>query len=281
MGWKELLGDIKDKSEKFIEEKKKERDLRHLEQEKQAEQSRLEQQEQEKRRQKFENMVNSLLDRFEIPDLDEFLMKYLNNKPEPEIEKDPETGKITKTRPVRREYLDFVWKNLNENDIAYEQLKNFALKKRIVPPSFFGNESDDMYEKSDFEIIINAIKAGFEPEKITDEEHLEAQLMIFLKAKFPERKIRRQVTIQGNDRLDILIDDKYAFELKVPKQRSDLRNLGAQLEEYKEMYPNVCSIIFEDITEENLSQDIRDYVDKYKRNYGIDTIVLGGTKRYS
>ena len=105
--------------------------------------------------------------------------------------------------------------------------------------------------------------------------------MIFLKAKFPERKIRRQVTIQGNDRLDILIDDKYAFELKVPKQRTDLRNLGAQLEEYKEMYPNVCGIIFEDIAEGNLSQDIRDYMDKYKRNYGIDTIILGGTKRYS
>jgi hypothetical protein len=270
MGWKKLLGDIKDKSEKFIEDQKRDLDLRRLEQQKQTEQ-----------RQEYKQLVNSLLDKFEIPDLDEFLMKYLNNKPEPKIEKDSDTGKTTKTRPSRREYLDFVWKNLDEQDITYEQLKNFALKKKIITPSFFGTESGDTYEKSDFEMIINAIKAQFEPEKITDEEHLEAQLMIFLKAKFPERKIRRQVTIQGNDRLDILIDDKYAFELKVPKQRSDLRNLGAQLEEYKEMYPNVCGIIFEDIVDGNLSQDIMDYVDKYKRNYGIETIILGGTKRYT
>ncbi|MBS3925140.1 MAG: hypothetical protein KGZ34_00380 [Nitrosarchaeum sp.] len=270
MGWKKLLGDIKEKSEKFVEEKKKERNLRRIEQQEQAEQ-----------RAEYENTVNKLLDKFEIPDLDEFLMKYLNNKPEPKIEKDPDIGKITKIRPGRREYLDFVWSNFNEKDITYDQLKNFALKKKIITPSFFGNESDDTYEKSDFESIINAIRVGFEPEKITDEEHLEAQLMIFLKAKFPDRKIRRQVTIQGNDRLDILIDDKYAFELKVPKQRTDLRNLGAQLEEYKEMYPNVCGLIFEDINEGNLSQDIMDYVDKYKKNYGISTIVLGGTKRYS
>ncbi len=267
MGWKKLLGDIKDKSEKFIEDQKKDLDLRRLEQQNQTEQ-----------KQEHKQLVNSLLDRFEIPDLDEFLMKYLNNKPEPKTEKDHDTGKITKIKPGRREYLDFVWKNLDKKDITYDQLKNFALKK-IVTPSFFETKSNNMYEKSDFEIIINAIKIGFEPEKITDEEHLEAQLMIFLKAKFPERKIRRQVTIQGNDRLDILVDDEYAFELKVPKQRSDLRNLGAQLEEYKEKYSNVCCIIFEDVEQGNLSQDIRDYVDKYKRNHGVDTIVMSGTKR--
>ena len=102
--------------------------------------------------------------------------------------------------------------------------------------------------------------------------------MVFLKAKFSERKIRRQVTIQGNDILDILVDDKYAFELKVPRTRSDLRNLGAQLEEYQEQYPNLSAVIF-DIDDSNLTQDIIDYSDKYKRNYGIPTIILGGRKR--
>ena len=96
----------------------------------------------------------------------------------------------------------------------------------------------------------------FEPEAITNEEHLEAQLMVFLKAKFSERKIRRQVTIQGNDILDILVDDKYAFELKVPRTRSDLRNLGAQLEEYQEQYPNLSAVIF-DIDDSNLTYQIK------------------------
>jgi len=145
--------------------------------------------------------------------------------------------------------------------------------------AFFGEKPDEGYEKSDFENIINSIKAHFEPEKILDERDLESQLIIFLKAKYPERKIQRQVTIKGGDILDILIDDKYVLELKVPKARPDLRNLSAQLEEYKEEYPNLCAIIFELEEELNLYDDIMEYVDKYKRNYGIPSIVLGGRRR--
>ena len=226
----------------------------------------------------YEDKVNELLDKFEIPDLDKFLMRYLNDKPEPEEDEDEETGRIRKIRPGRREYLDFVFEHLKNDDINFDHLKDFALKNRIVTPSFFGNESDSQYEKSDFETIISTIKANFEPEMITNEEHLEAQMMVFLKAKFPDRKIRRQVSIKGNDILDILIDDIYAFELKVPRTRTDLRDLGAQLEEYQEMYPNICAVIF-DNQDANISQDIVDYIDKYRRSHGIQSIILGGFKR--
>lgn len=256
MGLKKFLGNVKEKYDEKQEQK-------HLE-------------EQEFR--EYQEIINTLIDRFEIPDLDDFFMKYLNNKPESWYELDEDTGREIKQRPSRRNYVDFVWKYLGSEDITYEQIKNYALKKRIVTPSFFGTENDEQFEKSDFEIIVNSIKADFEPEAITNEEHLEAQLMVFLKAKFSERKIRRQVTIQGNDILDILVDDKYAFELKVPRTRSDLRNLGAQLEEYQEQYPNLSAVIF-DIDDSNLTQDIIDYSDKYKRNYGIPTIILGGRKR--
>lgn len=256
MGFKKFLDNVKEKYEERQEKKLLE----------------------EEEFQEYQDTINDLLDRFEIPDLDDFFMKYLNNKPEAWIEEDKDTGRRIKQRPSRRDYIDFAWKNLGHEDITYEQMKNYALKKRIVTPSFFGSENDERFEKSDFEIIVNSIKADFEPEAITNEEHLEAQLMVFLKAKFSERKIRRQVTIQGNDILDILVDDKYAFELKVPRARSDLRNLGAQLEEYLEQYPNLCAVIF-DVDESNLTQDIIDYSDKYKRNYGISSIILGGRKR--
>ena len=228
---------------------------------------------------KFENKVNPLLDKFEIPDFDNFLMKYLNKKPEPEFEEDRDTKRQRKINPGRKEYLDFIWEHLEKDEINYEHLKNFALKKRIVSPSFFGEISDEAYEKSDFENIINSIRSHFEPEKILDERDLESQLIIFLKAKYPDRKIQRQVTIKGGDILDILIDDKYVLELKVPKERSDLRNLSAQLEEYKEEYPHLCAIIFDLIDENNLSSDITEYVDKYKRNYHVPSIILGGRRR--
>ncbi len=128
-------------------------------------------------------------------------------------------------------------------------------------------------------MMIDSIGAEFEPEKISNEEHLESQLVIFLKAKFPGRKIDRQVTIIGNDRIDILIDGRYVLELKVPKQRSDLRNLGAQLEEYQERFPDICAIIFDDISNASLSGDIVDYASKYKNNYGIPSVIVGGKRR--
>ena len=239
------------------------------------ERKREEQEEQEE----YDDKVNDLLDKFEIPDFDDFLMNYLNKKPEPEYEEDKDTGRDRKINPGRKEYLDFTWEHLEKDEIHYNHIKDFALKNQIVSPSFFGEKSDEGYEKSDFENIINSIKAHFEPEKILDERDLESQLIIFLKAKYPERKIQRQVTIKGGDILDILIDDKYVLELKVPKARPDLRNLSAQLEEYKEEYPNLCAIIFELEEELNLYDDIMEYVDKYKRNYGIPSIVLGGRRR--
>lgn len=256
LGFKKFLGNVK-----------KQYDERQ-------EQKRVEEQE----HQEWQDLVNDLLGRFEIPDLDDFLMKYINNKPEPWKEEDEKTGRVYTQRPSRRDYLDFTWMHIKNDEISYEQLQNYALKKRIVVPSFFGSDNDEQFDQTDFEMIVNSIKADFEPEAITNEEHLEAQLMVFLRAKFSNRKIHRQVTIQGRDILDILVDDKYAFELKVPHARSDLRNLGAQLEEYQEQYPNLCAIIY-DVVDSNLSQDISDYADKYKRNYGIDSIILGGRRR--
>ena len=270
MGFKKFLGNVADKIEDKASDIKEAREERR-------EAKRKEEFQQEE----IENKVNDLLDKFEIPDLNKFLMKYLNNIPEPKKEYDEDIKKTRDIRPGRKDYLDFVWNYLNDNEINYNQLKDFALKTQIITPSFFGEESDIGYEKSDFQIIVNSIKADFEPETITNEEHLESQLMIFFKAKFSERKIRRQVIIQGDDRLDILIDDKYAFELKVPTSRTDLRNLGAQLEEYQEKYPNICAVIFDvdDDSNTNLPQDIIDYVDKYKRDYGISSIILHGRKR--
>ena len=256
MGFKKLLGNVKKQYEERQEQKRIE----------------------EEQFQQYEEQVNGLLDQFEIPQLGDFLIKYVNNKPEPSKEKDEDSGRIYTQKPSRRDYLDFTWEHMKEKEITYEQLKSYALKKRIVTPSFFGSENGEQFSQNDFEIIINSIKVSFEPEAITNEEHLEAQLMVFLKAKFSERKIRRQVTIQGRDILDILVDDKYAFELKVPHARSDLRNLGGQLEEYREQYPNLCAVIY-DVVDSNLSEDIVDYADKYKRNYRIDTIILGGRKR--
>lgn len=271
MGFKKFFGKVAGKIEKKTENIKENRKEKRKAT-KIAEEEYLE----------FTNKVNDLLDKFEISNFDNFLMKYLNNKPESTVEVDVDTGKIIETKPSRKNFIDFVWSHLDDHEINYNQLKDFALKHKIITPSFFGDARDEKFEQSDFESVIKTVRDEFEPEKIQNEEHLEAQLTIFLKAKFSDRKVQRQVITKNNDKLDIVIDDKYVFELKVPKSRNVLRDLGAQIEEYVEQYPHLCVVIADtsgvqdddgDTVEANLTQNIKAYADKYKVKYSVQTIV--------
>ena len=185
----------------------------------------------------------------------------------------------------RKEYLQSMWTYLNTQEISFQHLKDFALKTKVVAPSFFGMESDESVNERDFENIINSIKADFQPEKITDEKELQSQLTIFIKAKFPELKLEREVVAKSGDKLDIVIDNDYVLELKVPKNRTHLRNLSAQLEEYAEEYPNLCAVIA-DISDQvsisndgteleaRLTENIKEYSDRYLRKYKVPSIIL-------
>lgn len=215
-----------------------------------------------------------LLDKFDFPQLKQLCRDMLGREPQAEFI-DEKTGAKYRINKDRHDYVEFI---IEESGLSFSHIKDYALKNKIVAQSFFGNSSSTSSQQNDFEIIINSIMAQFEPEKIDNEEHLQAQVTIFLKAKFPDKKIEREVSTKRGDKLDILVDGKFVFELKVPQDRTMLRNLSAQLEEYKEEYPNICAVIFDDESK-NLTTDINEYVDKYKRNYGIHSIVLRGKKR--
>lgn len=227
--------------------------------------------------------IEKLLDKFEIPMLQKFCENVLGRLPQGDVEEydDKSTGEkiVEEYDPAREHYIDFIWVYLKDGKLKFTQIKDFALKNRIVAPSFFGDsENSSSSQLNDFEIIINSIVAQFEPERIDSEEHLQAQVTIFLKAKFPTKKIEREVLTKRGDKLDIVIDGKYVFELKVPQDRTSLRNLSAQLEEYKEEYPDICAIIFDDESK-NLTSEIKEYIDKYKRSLGIHSVILRGRKQ--
>ena len=88
--------------------------------------------------------------------------------------------------PIRGDYVQFIYKQLNNNEITYNQLKKYALKQKLVSPSFFSHDEENKYDENDFKKIIDSIKNNFKPEKIKDEEHLESQLVIYLKTIFPK-----------------------------------------------------------------------------------------------
>ena len=133
-------------------------------------------------------------------------------------------------------------------------------------------------------------------EDLSDAEkikELQGQIAVFLKTKYPERRIEREITTKSDNRLDILIDNVYVLEVKQPTNRTYLRNLSAQIEEYQEEYPFLAVIIgdktevatdkadegYDEKFERNLTVKIKEYADKYKVKYGVRTIIFTIKKR--
>ncbi len=271
MEFKKILGKVAEKIEDKahdIQEKREER--RRIEEEKKAEiESQLDE---------FEN----ILDKFEMSHLQSYCADILGMYPH-EFEKDKD-GEKREIIPNRKTFEHFIMEKFKDGDTKLNQLKDFALKRKLVVPSFFGIESDEVGDEREFQNLINSINSGFEPENIKDEKEFQAQLTVFLKAKYPDKKIEREFDTKMKNELDIIVDGKFVFELKVPTSRAVLRDLGAQLEEYQEEYPNICAIIadtseIDEGVEKGMPQHIKQYSDKYKVKYGIQTLMFKIKKR--
>ena len=255
--------------------------------------------------------INKLLNKFTVKQLKDFCLEYIGRSPadelitdedeeDEEFDDEEEEGKVkeilsygkkrihqfSKDKSEKHDrtlYVEFIWKYLESGEIIQDQINAFALKKRVVPRNYFGVKSDEKEDKKEFSTILSIIQSDFEPESITGEQmedKLQAQLTVFLKAKFPDKKIDREVVLQNGDRVDIVIDDKFALELKVPTGRIYLRNLTAQLEEYLEEY-DFLGVVIADITQEleereedPMTQNINEYVDRFKSKYGVQSVVL-------
>jgi len=300
---------FKDWALKKLEERKEKNQL------KQEERERIQE---ENKKHRFE--IQDLLDKFTIKQLQEFCSSYIGALPEDELEVDeddekesirPETKKpgwkfpkrklSWKKDPAirrRREYTEFIWNCIEEGDIRYEQLKDFALNNRIVSPSFFGTETKAIGSETELHTILDAIEEEFDPEKIMDEKELQGQIAVFLKTRFKGKEVEREISMQEGSKdsrnfLDILVDNTYALEVKLPTTRTQLRNLKGQLEEYKEKYPFLGVVIgdktklatdrdsefYDSEFEENLPVWIKEYTDKYKVDLGVRSVVFNIVKR--
>ena len=228
----------------------------------------------------FRVNLEDLLDRFEMKDLKSFCRDVLGTLPPTEVEQDKKTGRERRIEPDRHTFVDFILQKYDDGQLKPVQLTEFAVKRKIVARSFLEEESETGNE-GEFRNIINSIRDDFEAEKIWKESHLEDQLKIHLQAKFGKMKIERQQPAPSGGQVDILIEGQYVLELKVPRSRSDLRDLGGQLEEYKEDFPYVCAVIaFVDAQDYHVTQDeITAYVDKYKSKYNVTSVVKDVKKR--
>ena len=237
--------------------------------------------------------LEKLLDKYDMSDLNNFCSKYLGEAPASrEILRD---GTERELKPNRHTFVNFILEYYDKGLLRAEQIKDFSLKHKIVTPSFFANETESKVgNKNELNDILDVIDEKFKPEAIIDEKELQGQLAVFLKAVYPDKKIEREVTTKGGDKIDILIDDNYVLELKVPSGKDSLRSLSAQIEEYMEEFPLLAVVIadksdlvsdqddsefYDPDLEKGLTKKIIEYADKYKVKYGIKTLIFSVKKR--
>ena len=236
--------------------------------------------------------IEKLLDKYDMSDLNNFCSKYLGEAPTSrEILRD---GTERELKPNRHTFVNFILEYYDKGQLRAEQIKDFSLKHRIVTPSFFSDETESTVgNENELNDILDVIDEKFKPEIIIDEKELQGQLAVFLKAVYPDRKIEREVTTKRGDKIDILIDDNYVLELKVPSGKDKLRALSAQIEEYMEEFPLLAVVIadsskaasdqdsefYDPTLEKGLTKKIIEYADKYKVKYGIKTLIFSVKKR--
>ena len=237
--------------------------------------------------------IEKLLDKYDMSDLNNFCSKYLGEAPTSrEILRD---GTERELKPNRHTFVNFILEYYDKGQLRAEQIKDFSLKHRIVTPSFFANETESKVgNENELNDILDVIDEKFKPEIIIDEKELQGQLAVFLKAVYPDRKIEREVTTKRGDKIDILIDDNYVLELKVPSGKDSLRSLSAQIEEYMEEFPLLAVVIadksdlvsdqddsefYDPDLERGLTKKIIEYADKYKVKYGAKTLIFSVKKR--
>ena len=238
--------------------------------------------------------LEKLLDKYDMSDLNNFCTKYLGEEPHRK-QVTLRDGTERELKPNRHSFVNHILEYYDKGLLRAGQIKDFSLKHKIVTPSFFAVETESRVgNKNELNDILDVIDEKFKPEIIIDEKELQGQLAVFLKAVYPGRKIEREVTTKSGDKIDILIDDNYVLELKVPSGKDSLRSLSAQIEEYMEEFPLLAVVIadksdlvsdqddsefYDPDLEKGLTKKIIEYADKYKVKYGAKTLIFSVKKR--
>jgi len=99
--------------------------------------------------------------------------------------------------------------------------------------------------------------------KTLKERDLEAQMVQSLKALFGTNKVNYQERARGG-RVDIVVDDKYAIELKVINSPSQLNGMVGQIMNYSEEYDMVFLWMY-DIKSQLKTKDLDNFKAKMKK----------------
>lgn len=244
-----------------------------------------------KKRQEIAQTKKQILHCYELNDLRKICKNYGIGEPLP-YEVNPISG-VKEKRTVTREH--FI--NRIMDRLTLDQIQTFSDKNRIktgnigkpiisntpiresVQEQPLTSEHDattpGVERSSEFDAILNTIKNYFEPEDVRDENDFEKQLTQFLKIKYPNRVKRQVETPKG--KIDLVIDEKYAIELKIADGKGKLRDLVGQVHSYKKVFNSNVAVILLDVGMMPHSE-IKEYIDDYE-GLNVKTLVLEGILR--
>lgn len=247
-----------------------------------------------KRREEIRRTKHRILDRFEVSDLKGICNTYGINNPLP-YTTNPINGDKYKRDVTRTVWIDHVISNLK-----LEQIKNYAEKHRIKiydilnegkteaiedikPTNVIKTEMPKEHKEIDtaisldgFDSLLANIDTRFDLQPVRDETDFENQLYQHLTANYGKGVVERQVGTRAGERVDLVIGNKYALELKLVSGRSNLRDLIGQLHFYKKTYPNLA-VVLADIGAIDIA-DINEFIKEYA-NMGVRSIIKRTTLR--
>ena len=123
--------------------------------------------------------------------------------------------------------------------------------------------------------LIRLIK-NFKPEVVRDEEDFEKQLYQYLRASLGSGvNIERQVSLSEGLRVDMVVDDTIAIEIKIAENKAQLQRLIGQVIDYKKYFDKVMTVILD----AGRLRDLDSYIEKLEELGAVPIVVKGKVRR--
>ena len=144
----------------------------------------------------------------------------------------------------------------------YFGYKTYKLIRRVIK-----EEREDKFKQ-----LLNIITKEYRSDRILrDEREFETELSSFLKAKFPKYQITPQYRTTAGDKIDIVVDNLYALELKVAYSRKDLDDCFSKIHFYKKHFDKLAIVVLDIGMLSNLN-----YYEKEFNKMNVEMIIKKG-----
>ena len=140
---------------------------------------------------------------------------------------------------------------------------------------YYGMLSRNEVENTMIAGLINLI-SSFKPEVVRDEEDFEKQLYQYLRASLGSGvNIERQVSLSEGLRVDMVVNDTVAIEIKIAENKAQLQRLIGQVIDYKKYFDKVMTVILD----VGRLGDLGSYIEKLEELGAIPVVVKGEVRR--